>query len=234
MQDLPLQVRLVHHVVVDDPQPPDARRGQVERRRRAQPARADQQHLGLEQLRLARLAHLGDEQVAAVAVALRVGEPERNLDGKSRILPRPVPAAQAAHLAVPHFLKRPAGEQAAGTAGAVEHHVRVAVGEGLLDAQLEEPARHLLGAGHDSLIRLLLLAHVDDGRPPRLQLLGQLGRGHLRHLGAGDLEQIRLRLCLCHGTPSDASGPGPILARAAGARSAARLSSNCARGREEN
>ena len=126
----------------------------------------------------------------AVPVALGVGEPERHLDRKSRVLPRAVPAAQAAHLPIPHLLQGPAGEQAPRTARAVEDHVGVAVRDGLLDAELQEAARHLLGAGQDALVRLVLLAHVDHRGPPRLQLLGQLRGGHLRHLGPGDLEQL--------------------------------------------
>src|SRR4051812_38747649 len=59
-----------------------------------------------------RLADLRDEQMPAVPVALRIGEAEGHLHWKPRVLPSSVPAAQAAHLAVPHLLQRPAGEQA--------------------------------------------------------------------------------------------------------------------------
>ena len=54
VDDLPLQVRLVDDVRVDDPERADAGRREVERRRRAEPARADQQHARVEQLQLAR------------------------------------------------------------------------------------------------------------------------------------------------------------------------------------
>ena len=67
--DLPLQVRLVDDVGVDDPERADARGGEVERRRRAEAARADQQDARVEQLELALLADLGDQQVARVAGA---------------------------------------------------------------------------------------------------------------------------------------------------------------------
>ena len=53
---------------------PDAGRGQVERGRRAEAAGAEQQHLGVEQLRLALVADLGQQQVALVAVALVRGQ----------------------------------------------------------------------------------------------------------------------------------------------------------------
>ena len=85
MDDLPLEVRLVDDVRVHDPERADARGGEVERGRGAEAARADQQHARVEQPQLALLADLGDQQVAAVAIALRgpsvrgrsVGRPER-------------------------------------------------------------------------------------------------------------------------------------------------------------
>ena len=70
VDDLALEVGQVDDVEVDDADRPHARRREVERGRRAEPARADQQHLGGQQLRLARGADLGDQQVAAVALAL--------------------------------------------------------------------------------------------------------------------------------------------------------------------
>ena len=70
MQDLALQVAQVDDVVVDDADRADAGRREVEGRRRAEPAGADQQHLGVEQLRLPLLADLGQQEVAAVAVEL--------------------------------------------------------------------------------------------------------------------------------------------------------------------
>ena len=71
---LALEVRLVDHVVVDDAERPDSGRREVERRRRAEAARADQQHLRVEQLLLALEADLGDQQVARVALLLLGGE----------------------------------------------------------------------------------------------------------------------------------------------------------------
>ena len=71
MDDLALEVGVVDDVGVDDAERPDARRGEVERRRRAEPAGADQQDARLEQPLLALLADLGDQEVARVARALR-------------------------------------------------------------------------------------------------------------------------------------------------------------------
>ena len=70
VQDLALQVRRVDDVHVDDAERADARGREVERGGGAEAARAEEQHLGVEQLLLARLADLGQEDVAAVAVAL--------------------------------------------------------------------------------------------------------------------------------------------------------------------
>src|SRR5207244_3324498 len=50
VRDLPLQVRQVDGVEVDDPQLPHARRGEVHRDRRAEPACADAQHARVEEL----------------------------------------------------------------------------------------------------------------------------------------------------------------------------------------
>ena len=77
VDDLALQVGDVDHVVVDDAERADARRGEVERGRRAEPAGAEQQHLGVEQLLLALGADLGQQQVAAVALALLGREASR-------------------------------------------------------------------------------------------------------------------------------------------------------------
>ena len=91
VRDLPLQVRLVDDVGVDDPEVADAGRGEVQRGRRAEAAGAEQQDLRVEQLELALLADLGDQRGGAssaraararacaaaddvVAVALPVGE----------------------------------------------------------------------------------------------------------------------------------------------------------------
>mgnify|MGYP001280916862 CR=1 FL=1 len=43
-QDLPLQVAEMHGIVIGQGQRPDARSGKIERRRGAQPAKADNQH----------------------------------------------------------------------------------------------------------------------------------------------------------------------------------------------
>jgi len=69
---LALEVGEVDDVVVDDPERAHAGRREVQRRRRAEAARAEQQHARVEQLLLALGADLGDQQVARVALALLV------------------------------------------------------------------------------------------------------------------------------------------------------------------
>ena len=67
---LALEVGEVDDVIVDDPEGPDARRRKIERRRRTEAARAQQQHLGVQELLLALDPDLAQQQVTRVAVAL--------------------------------------------------------------------------------------------------------------------------------------------------------------------
>ena len=67
VDDLPLQIGVVHHVEVDQAQRAHAGRGQIERQRRAESAGADAQHARRLQLLLPVHAHLGHDQVARVA-----------------------------------------------------------------------------------------------------------------------------------------------------------------------
>jgi hypothetical protein len=61
MQDLALKVRGIDAVVVDDADPADAGSGQIQRRRRPEAARADQEDARLQQPLLAVDPDLGDE-----------------------------------------------------------------------------------------------------------------------------------------------------------------------------
>ena len=74
VDDLPLEVGEVHHVEVHDADGAHARRREVERERRAQPAGADRQHPGRLELPLALHPDLRQQQVTRVAQHLRVGE----------------------------------------------------------------------------------------------------------------------------------------------------------------
>ena len=57
----------VDDVEIDNADAADARRGQIQAQRRAESARADQQHFRLLQLQLAFHAHFRHDQMAAVA-----------------------------------------------------------------------------------------------------------------------------------------------------------------------
>src|SRR5436305_1110419 len=70
VRDLPLQVRLVDDVGVDDPERSDPGGGEIERRRGAETARPDQEDARVEQLQLALLADLRNQEMAGVARAL--------------------------------------------------------------------------------------------------------------------------------------------------------------------
>ncbi len=74
VDDLPLQVGEVHDVEVDDADRSHAGRGQIERERRAQAARADGEHARRLELALALHADLGQEEVARVPQHLGVRE----------------------------------------------------------------------------------------------------------------------------------------------------------------
>ncbi len=73
-EDLPLKVRGADDVDVDQADHPHARGREVQRDRAAQPARADAQHLRVEQFLLTFDADFGEDQVALVAVDLIGGE----------------------------------------------------------------------------------------------------------------------------------------------------------------
>ena len=89
---LALQVREVDDVEVDDADRSHAGGGQVQGRRRAEAAGPDQQHLRPEQSRLAGRPDLGDQQVAAVAHLLVVGQP----DGRGPLEALALPGLEAA------------------------------------------------------------------------------------------------------------------------------------------
>ncbi len=92
MQDLALQVAEIHHVVIGDPQGADARRSQIERRRRTQPARTDQQHARRLQALLASQANFRQAQVPRIAFA------EIDVDvGTLHRQPRGIPGLGSTH-----------------------------------------------------------------------------------------------------------------------------------------
>src|SRR5437867_3215810 len=71
VQHLALQVRLVDHVEVDDPETADAGGAEVLRERHAEPARADDQGGRLLEFQLPRHADFGQDQVPGIALDFR-------------------------------------------------------------------------------------------------------------------------------------------------------------------
>jgi hypothetical protein len=72
VDDLALQVRLVDHVEVHDPDGPDPRRGQVKGERASESARAHREYLRGFELLLPFEGDLGHDQVPAVACDLLI------------------------------------------------------------------------------------------------------------------------------------------------------------------
>jgi hypothetical protein len=74
VDDLALQIGQRHGIVIDDAERADARRGEIEQHRRAEPAGADHQHPGAAQRELARSTDLAQYDVAGVSLELLVGQ----------------------------------------------------------------------------------------------------------------------------------------------------------------
>ena len=70
VQNLALEVGHIHRVKIDDADCAHARKGQIDGYGRAKPARADDQHLGVEHLALSGAANLRHNDVPAVALHL--------------------------------------------------------------------------------------------------------------------------------------------------------------------
>ncbi len=80
---LALQIRLVDRVVVDDADASDAGRGQIRKRRRAESARADDEHARRAQALLTGQADFGNQQMAAVAPPARARSSDSREAGRS-------------------------------------------------------------------------------------------------------------------------------------------------------
>ena len=110
MDDLALEVGLVDDVRVDDAERADSGGGEVERRGRAEPARADEQDACVEEALLALLADLRDQQVPAVARALLGREDARDRHLEAVALPVGEPAGEVDDVQVAELLQRLRGE----------------------------------------------------------------------------------------------------------------------------
>ena len=127
VQELALQVGDVHGVEIDDAQRAHAGCGQVHRRGAAQPAGADEEHLALQQLDLAGLAHFLEQGVAAVAQPLFLVQHGGDGEAVAGILPAVEAADEGIDVGVAHLLEVTRGQRRADAAGAVEHHRRLAL-----------------------------------------------------------------------------------------------------------
>ena len=184
VQHLSLEVGLVHHVHVDDADGAHPRGREVQRRRGAEPARAEQQDLGVEQLELALLAHLGHQQVALVAVALIGRQGAGPRPGPPLVLPLVEAAVHGHHVGVAHLLERHRREGGAHPARAHGHQRGGPVRDPVLDARLELASGDVHGAGDGALLVLVGLAHVEQGPALGQQLLAASGVD-LTDLGLG-------------------------------------------------
>ena len=150
--------------------------GKVERGRRAEPAGAEQQHLGVQQLQLAVDPNLGQQRVARVAVALLGGHPLGGEDRQPLLLPGEDAAGHRGDVLVAerlHLLGRLVGAVAA---AAVEDRAGRFVGCGAGDLVGQQAGRHKLAAIEVSLLVLVRLAGVDQNNVPGLDLLRCLER----------------------------------------------------------
>src|SRR5690606_11235546 len=162
VQYLALEVGLVDHVVVDDADRADARGREVQARGRAEPARTEQQHLGVEQLALPDLADLGQHDVPAVALDLLGRQHARPLEWKAGVLPRTEAAGHRGHLLVAQLAQRARAEGRAGPTRAVDDDLVVAIGDQIFDLQLEKSSWDPLGRRDEALLVLVALADVDQ------------------------------------------------------------------------
>ena len=160
MQDLALQVGLVHEVVVHDPDPAAPGRGQVERSGRAEAARADDQHLRGEELLLTRDPDFGDQDVTAVALALGVVEAARMLDRKPGLCPADDATCEREN-AITVFREGFRRAQRPVPVRAVEEDRLLAMGGEPLG---EGTHRDVQGAGEPARLELPFLADVDEER----------------------------------------------------------------------
>ena len=210
VDDLALQVGLVDDVRVHDPERADARGREVERGRRAESARADEEDARVEDALLAVLADLGDEQVPAVARALLRGEDARDRDLEAVPLPVAEPASEVDDALVAELAQGLRSERGAGARRAVDDERPRLVGDEALDALLEPAAARVQGARDVPLLPLVRLADVDEER--RVGAAEELVRvdgGDLVDLGAHAPEELPVA---GHYFPNYSEGPTATVA----------------------
>ena len=134
VQNLPLQVAAVHHVVVHQSERADPCRGKIECGRGTQPTGADQQDLAVREFDLPGFADFGHHQVARVALARVLVEPGRNLERQAFVLPAREAAGHGIEMLVAEPFDVLGGEQGAHAAVAHQHQRPIEIRHRVLDA----------------------------------------------------------------------------------------------------
>src|SRR5262249_39716290 len=127
-------------------------------------ARAQAEDLGLEQLHLPGLAHLGQHRVARVAQRLLLGHHVRAIERQARALPGREPARHRLDVGVAELVEGARGQRRARAARAVGADPGRLLGDLAPEALLEEAARDPSRAGDVPFGPLVLLADVDQDR----------------------------------------------------------------------
>ena len=169
---LALEVGLVDHVVVDDPQGPNSGRREIEGGRRAQPSGADQEHLRVQQLELALDPDLGQHGVSRVAHPLLGLEALGGDHRQSLLGPCLDSARDRGHVLVAELvLQEVGGARRAVARRAVDDHPRGPVRHQLGDPLADGGRRHQVGSLEVGLVPLVRLAGVDEDHVAALDLL---------------------------------------------------------------
>ena len=189
---LALQVRFVDDVGVDNPERTDTGSGEIECRGGTQAARSNQENPCVEELALAFLTNLGDQQVPAVAPALIRGQGLWDTPRQPGRFPSTEATGHRGHVAIAQVAERLGAEDGTDAAGAIDDQGRVMVANSLLDPHLQESARNVHGARNNPLVDLVLFTDVDEDRP----LLAKTRRFSgidFAHAGSLLLQQLLVR-----------------------------------------
>jgi hypothetical protein len=190
VEHLPLEVRLVHGVVVDDAESADSGGREIERRRRAEPACPDQKDARVEQPALAFGADLWDQKMAAVASELRAIEASGELDRVSVLAPVLDSAGHRRDVCVAELEHHPRTAQGSVACRAIEEDRPLEVGRRPTDFLPELVEWHVERPWDTSCVPLVLPAHVDEQR----RILFCQERTRTRHVDLTDLAPYQLLL----------------------------------------
>ena len=164
VEHLALEVRLLDHVVVDDPDRADAGGREVERDGRTEAAGADEEHAGIEQLPLTLEADLRDEHLPGVTPLLGGAEQALRWLIPRTVVPPPVHRRgfHARHVRVAGAGQELGGAGRPRSGGAVEKQRRVEVRRDLADSLRYLGQGHVDCPGDVPTLPLVRLANVDD------------------------------------------------------------------------